>query len=78
MAWYITCYCLDMAATLPPRDAEDDAPSRRAGWEAPLTQEVVQSTLSEYVEHDSRADSLLAVLGKELPQYSEALDRLGR
>lgn len=41
-------------------------------------QEVAREAVRTYIEDRSKSDLIDEVLGKELPRYAEALDRLGR
>lgn len=40
-------------------------------------QEVARAAIRQYVENHSRAELLDRVLQRELPRYTEALERLG-
>ena len=67
-----------MAMTLRLTEAEAEALSRRAELESRSMQDVARQAVREYVENHSRAELLDQVLDRELPRYSEALERLGR
>ena len=64
--------------TLRLTDAESRALRRRAEREGRPMQEVARQAIREYVEAHSRTELLDQVLSEELPQYAEALERLGQ
>lgn len=67
-----------MPMTLRLTEEETDALRRRAERESRSMQEVARQAIREYVDGSSRAELLDDVLDKELPRYTEALDRLGQ
>lgn len=66
-----------MAMTLRLTDDEADALRRRAEREGRSMQDVAREAVRDYVERTSRRELLDEVLDEQLPQYSEALRRLG-
>ena len=66
-----------MAMTLRLTDEETDALRRRASREGRSMQEVAREAVREYIERSSRRELLDRVLDEDLPQYAEALERLG-
>lgn len=67
-----------MAMTLRLTEGEAGALRRRAELEGRSMQEVARAAVRDYVDRSSRRDLLDHVLDRELPRYTEALDRLGR
>jgi hypothetical protein len=67
-----------MAMTLRLDESENDALRKRAELEARSMQDVAREAIREYIEHHSRSDLIDGILDRELPRYSEALDRLAR
>lgn len=67
-----------MAMTLRLDDDETEALRRRAELENRSMQEVARHAVREYIENHSRAELLDQVLDDELPQFAEALERLGQ
>lgn len=65
-----------MAMTLRLTDDEARSLRQRAAHEATPLQKVARQAIREYVEGYSCAKRLDRVLGKELPWYAEALERL--
>ncbi|MDR0342065.1 MAG: ribbon-helix-helix protein, CopG family [Nocardiopsaceae bacterium] len=63
--------------TLRLTEADARALRRRAEHEGRPMQDVARQAIREYVEGHSRAELLDRVLDEELPQYAEALERLG-
>ncbi len=57
---------------------ETDALRLQAEREGRSMQEVAREAVRDYVERRSRRELLDRVLDRELPRYSEALERLGR
>lgn len=69
---------LRMAMTLRLDDAEAAALRTRADLEARSMQDIAREAIREYIEHHSRRDLIDGVLDRELPNFAEALGRLGR
>ncbi|WP_185022638.1 ribbon-helix-helix protein, CopG family [Curtobacterium sp. PhB115] len=67
-----------MAMTLRLEDAEAAALRKRADLEARSMQDIARAAIREYIEHHSRQDLIDGILDRELPQFAEALERLGR
>lgn len=67
-----------MAMTLRLSAEDSAALARTAELERRSQHEVVLTALREYIEHTSRAALIDQVMDVELPQYAEALERLGR
>lgn len=67
-----------MAMTLRLTPEETEALRRRAELERRSMQEVAREAVREYVERTSRRDLLDQVLDEVLPEYAEALERLGQ
>ncbi|MGY1836194.1 ribbon-helix-helix protein, CopG family [Blastococcus sp. SYSU DS0510] len=67
-----------MAMTLRLDEQETDALRRRAQLEGRSMQEVARQAVRDYIERTSKRELLDRVLDEELPQYAEALDRLGQ
>ncbi len=63
--------------TLRLTDDEAAALRSRSELEARSMQEVARAAIRQYVENHSRAELLDRVLQRELPRYTEALERLG-
>jgi predicted transcriptional regulator len=64
--------------TLRLTDDEADALRHRAELEHRSMQEVARPAVRDYIERTSRRDLLDQVLDEVLPQYAEALERLGQ
>lgn len=69
---------VQMAMTLRLDDAEAAALRTRADLEARSMQDIAREAIREYIEHHSRRDLIDGVLDRELPNFAEALERLGR
>lgn len=69
---------MQMAMTLRLDDAEAAALRTRADLEARSMQDIAREAIREYIEHHSRRDLIDGVLDRELPNFAEALERLGR
>lgn len=69
---------MQMAMTLRLDDAETAALRTRADLEARSMQDIAREAIREYIEHHSRRDLIDGVLDRELPNFAEALERLGR
>jgi len=41
-------------------------------------QDIAREAIREYIEHHSRRDLIDEVIDRELPNFAEALERLGR
>lgn len=67
-----------MAMTLRLDDQETEALRKRAKHEGRSMQEVARQAVRDYIERTSKRDLLDAVLGRELPRYADALERLGQ
>lgn len=67
-----------MAMTLRLTPEETDALRRRAELEQRSMQEVAREAVRDYIEHTSRRELLDQVLDEVLPEYAEALERLGQ
>jgi len=67
-----------MAMTLRLTEDETNALRLQAEHEGRSMQEVAREAVRDYVERKSRRELLDRVLDRELPRYSEALERLGR
>lgn len=67
-----------MAMTLRLTEDETDALRRRAELEQRSMQEVARQAVRDYIDRTSRRELLDRVLDDVLPQYAEALERLGR
>ncbi|MCK9899152.1 hypothetical protein CC117_02925 [Parafrankia colletiae] len=63
--------------TLRLTDGEAEALRLRSELEQRSMQEIAREAIREYIEAHSRAELLDQVLEEELPQYAEALRRLG-
>jgi hypothetical protein len=66
-----------MAMTLRLTDAEADALRQRAQLEGRSMQDVARAAVREYIDRTSRRELLDRVLDEDLPQFAEALQRLG-
>ncbi|MGB8021386.1 MAG: ribbon-helix-helix protein, CopG family [Candidatus Nanopelagicales bacterium] len=66
-----------MAMTLRLDEQETEALRQRALREGRSMQEVARQAVRDYIERTSRRELLDRVLDEELPQYAEALRRLG-
>jgi len=64
--------------TLRLTDDETDALRRRAELEQRSMQEVARQAVRDYIDRTSRRELLDQVLDEVLPQYAEALERLGQ
>jgi len=64
--------------TLRLTDDETDALRRRAELEQRSMQEVARQAVRDYIDRTSRRELLDRVLDDALPQYAEALERLGQ
>lgn len=69
---------VQMAMTLRLDDAEAAALRTRADLEARSMQDIAREAIREYIEHHSRRELIDGVLDRELPNFAEALERLGR
>ena len=67
-----------MAMTLRLTDEETEALRRRAERENRSMQEVARQAVRDYIDRTSRRELIDQVLDEVLPQYAEALDRLGQ
>lgn len=67
-----------MAMTLRLTPEETEALRRRAELEQRSMQEVARAAVREYIERTSRRELLDQVLDEVLPEYAEALERLGQ
>ena len=67
-----------MAMILNLDEAETRALRRRAEIEQRSMQDVARQAVRDYVERASRPDLIESVMDAELPQYAEAIERLGR
>jgi predicted transcriptional regulator len=66
-----------MAMTLRLTDDETEALRQRAQREGRSMQDVARAAVREYIDRTSRQELLEKVLDEELPQFAEALRRLG-
>jgi predicted transcriptional regulator len=66
-----------MAMTLRLTDDEADALRQRAQREGRSMQDVARAAVREYIDRTSRRELLDRVLDEDLPQFAEALQRLG-
>jgi predicted transcriptional regulator len=66
------------AMTLRLTDDEADALRRRAELEQRSMQDVARQAVRDYIERTSRRELLDRVLDEVLPEYAEALERLGQ
>lgn len=57
---------------------QTEALRQRAELESRSMQEVACCAIMDYIEKQSRADLLNAVLDREIPRFREALDRLAQ
>lgn len=64
--------------TLRLSEAESEALRRRAQLESRSMQDVARQAVREYIESQSRRELLDRVLDEELPNFTEALERLGQ
>ena len=64
--------------TLRLTDEETEALRRRAERENRSMQEVARQAVRDYIDRTSRRELIDQVLDEVLPQYAEALDRLGQ
>ena len=64
--------------TLRLTDDEADALRRRAELEQRSMQDVARQAVRDYIERTSRRELVDRVLDEVLPQYAEALERLGQ
>lgn len=69
---------MQMAMTLRLDDAEAAALRTRADLEDRSMQDIAREAIREYIEHHSRRDLIDEVIDRELPNFAEALERLGR
>jgi len=67
-----------MAMTLRLTDDETEALRRKAEHEQRSMQDVARQAVREYIDRTSRRELVDQVLDEVLPQYAEALERLGR
>src|SRR3954463_3695149 len=67
-----------MAMTLRLDEQETEARRKRADREGRSMQDVARQAVRDYIERTSKRELLDAVLDRELPRYSEALERLGQ
>lgn len=64
--------------TLRLTDDETEALRRKAEHEQRSMQDVARQAVREYIDRTSRRELVDQVLDEVLPQYAEALERLGR
>lgn len=67
-----------MAMTLRLTEDESDALRRRSELEHRSMQDVARQAVREYIDRTSRRELVDQVLDEVLPQYAEALERLGQ
>lgn len=67
-----------MAMTLRLTGDETEALRRRAEREQRSMQDVARQAVRDYIENTSRRELVDQVLDEVLPQYAEALERLGQ
>lgn len=67
-----------MAMTLRLTDDETEALRRRAEREQRSMQDVARQAVRDYIDRMSRRELVDQVLDEVLPQYAEALERLGQ
>jgi plasmid stability protein len=67
-----------MAMTLRLDDGETNALRMRAEREGRSMQDVARAAVREYIDRHSRDELIDRVMDTELPNFAEALDRLGQ
>ena len=67
-----------MAMTLRLDEQETEALRRRAELEGRSMQDVARQAVRDYIERSSKRELLDRILGRELPRFAEALERLGQ